>query len=161
MMLRKKIVKDPGLTLAPRANEIDIPAVATVLLTSEAPDHPVEYVFDSSRGPGGTRWVADQSGDQTLVLAFDSPQTIRKVSVEIEEREIDRTQELQLSISSDGGRSYREILRQEYTFSPPGTTFEKEEWTLNADAVTHLRLSIRPDKGGRPSRATLTSLALQ
>jgi hypothetical protein len=83
------------------------------------------------------------------------------VSLEIEETQTDRTQELQLSVSSDGGQTYRELLRQEYTFSPGGATFEREEWALGGEAVTHLRLWIKPDKGGRPGRASLTSLALR
>ena len=64
-----------------------------------------------------------------------------------------RTQELQLAVSSDGGTTYREVIRQEYNFSPPGTTFEREDWAVPASGVTHLRLQIRPDKGGKPCRA--------
>jgi hypothetical protein len=159
-MLRKKIVKNLGLAPARRPGEMDVRASATVLVTSEAPDHPIDHAFDGSWGPGGSRWVAEEPGDQTLILVFDTPQAIRNISLEIEEPEVDRTQELQVSISNDGGHSYRELLRQEYNFSPPGTTFEREDWTINAQGVTHLRLSIRPDKGGKPYRATLTSLAI-
>jgi hypothetical protein len=68
---------------------------------------------------------------------------------------------LHLSTSCDGGQTYRELLRQEYNFSPPGTTFEREQWALTAGGVTHLRLGIKPDKGGTPCRATLTSLILR
>lgn len=60
-----------------------------------------------------------------------------------------RTQELQWAISEDGGRASRELLRQEYNFSPPGTTFEQEDWAVNAVGVTHLLLQIKLDKGGR------------
>jgi hypothetical protein len=67
---------------------------------------------------------------------------------------------LQLSLSSDGGRTYRKLLRKEYNFSPPGTAFEREDWAISAQGVTHLRLGIKPDKGGNPCRATLTSLVL-
>ena len=65
-----------------------------------------------------------------------------------------------MSVSNDGGHTYRELVRQEYNFSP-GTTLEREEWTIRADGVSHLRLTIKPDKGGRPCRATLTTLALE
>ncbi len=155
-MLRKQILKP-----APPAGGKNIAALATVLVTSEAPDHPVDHVFDSQGGPGGSRWVAAEPGEQTLILAFDTPQTLRKVTLEVEEQEVSRTQELQLSVSYDGGKTYQELLRQEYHFSPPGTTFEREEWSLAAEGITHLRLWIKPDKGGRPCRATLTSLSLQ
>ena len=114
--------------------------MATVLVTSEAPEHPVDHAFDAHRGPGGSRWVAGEPGEQALILAFDAPQAIRRVVLEVEEPEVARTQELQLAVSSDGGTTYREVLRQEYNFSPPGTTFEREDWAVTAEGVTHLRL---------------------
>jgi hypothetical protein len=159
-MLRKQIIRPSTATPALMPGEIDIAAVATVLVTSEAPEHPVEFAFDHHRGPGGNRWIAGEPGEQTLILAFDAPQAIRRVALEVEEPEVARTQELQLAVSTDGGRTYREVLRQEYNFSPPGTSFEREDWTLDAVGVTHLRLMIRPDKGSKPCRATITSLAL-
>ena len=159
-MLRKQIVRSQASTPTPAPGEIDIAAVATVLVTSEAPEHPVDHAFDAHRGPGGSRWIAGEPGEQTLILAFDAPQAIRRVILEVEEPEVARTQELQLAVSTDGGRTYREVLRQEYNFSPPGTSFEREDWTLDAVGVTHLRLMIRPDKGGKPCRGTITSLAL-
>jgi hypothetical protein len=160
-MLRKQIIKPSHTPPAPMPGEIDIAAVATVLVTSEDPDHPVDRAFDQQRGPGGSRWVAGEPGEQTLILAFDAPQVIRRVLVEVEEPEVARTQDLQLAVSSDGGQTYRELVRQEYNFSPPGTTFEREDWAATAEGVTHLRLVIRPDKGGKPCRATLTSLVLR
>lgn len=160
-MLRKQILKATSSATTPTSDAIDIIAVATVLVTSEHPGHPIDYAFDDSRGPGGSRWVAGEPGEQTVILAFDHPQAIRRVSLEVEEPEVACTQELQLAVSTDGGRTYRELLRQEYNFSPPGTTFEREDWAVNSDAVTHLRLVIRPDKGGKPCRATITSLVLR
>ena len=159
-MLRKQIINVSPSTPAPQAGRIDVAAVATVLVTSEDPDHPVDHAFDALAGAGGTRWVAGEPGEQVLILAFDAPQAIRRVVLEVEEREVARTQELQLAVSEDGGQTYRELLRQEYNFSPPGTTFEREDWAVAAEGVTHLRLVIKPDKGGKPCRATITTLAL-
>ena len=81
--------------------------------------------------------------------------------MEIEETGENRTQELQLAVSRDGENSWRELVRQEFNFSPTGSTFEREEWSINAEGVTHLRLQIKPDKGGRPCRASVTSLVLR
>jgi hypothetical protein len=159
-MLRKQIIGASAAPPAPTPGEIDVAAVATVLVTSEAPGHPVDHAFDLHRGPGGTRWIAGEPGEQTLILAFDAPQSIRRVILEVEEREVARTQELHLAASTDGGTTYREVLRQEYNFSPPGTTFEREDWAVTAEGVTHLKLWIKPDKGGKPCRATITSLIL-
>jgi len=62
--------------------------------------------------------------------------------------------------SKDGGRSYREILRQQFTFSPPGTTREVEDYTVDLNGVTALELTIVPDLSGGNARASLISLRL-
>ncbi len=159
-MLRKQILNDRPAAGAPRPDVKDIPALATVLVTSEAAQHPVDHLFDASGGPGGTRWIAGADGEQTLVLAFDTPQTIRAIGIEAEEPSATRTNVLSISLSEDGGRTYRERIRQEFNFSP-GTTFEREEWSMPADRVSHIRIVIQPDKGHAPHRATLTSLTVR
>jgi hypothetical protein len=159
-MLRKQVVPTPSRGPVPLPGEIQIADVATVQVTSEEADHPIDHAFDHNRGPGGSRWVAGAPGEQSVTLLFDHPQTLRQIAVEVEEPEISRTQELAVLVSSDGGRTYRVLVRQEFNFSPPGTSFERELWSVSGDAVTHLRLEIKPDKGGRIGRATLTSLAV-
>jgi hypothetical protein len=145
----------------PSGGELDVAALATVLVTSELAGNPVENAFDGRRGPGASRWISETGGEQSVILAFDAPQAIRTVGLEIEETEESRTQELQVAVSRDGGQNYRELLRQEFHFAPQGATFEREEWTVNAEAVTHLRLQIKPEKGGRPCRASLTAVILR
>ncbi len=159
-MLRKLIITPHLATPDATTGEIDIAAVATVQVTSEALDHPIDLAFDPLRGPDGTRWIAGELGEQTMTLAFDAPQTINQILLEVEELEVDRTQDFQLSLSCDGGRTYRELLRQADNFSPAGTTLGREKWTVSAQGVTHLRL-VKPDKGDKPCRATLTSLVLR
>ena len=51
-------------------------------------------------------------------------------------------------MSEDGGRSYRQILVQEYNFSPGEATYQREELRFNLHGVTHLRLTIVPNKSG-------------
>jgi hypothetical protein len=162
-MVRKRIIQDPvdRQGRVPKPDLKDIAALATVLVTSESPDYPVDHLFDGEDGPGGTRWMAAADGEQTLIVAFDAPQSIREVSLETEELHTSRTQVLTLSLSRDGGRAYRELLRQEFTFSPSGTTFERENWSVPAEGVTHLRITVQPDKGLSPCRATLTSLTIR
>ena len=130
-------------------------------VTSEQADHPIDNAFDRNRGPGGSRWIADGPGEQTVTLLFDSPQTIRKIGVEIEELQVSRTQELCVSLLVGWWADLsRKLVRQEFNFSPPGTSFERELWSASGGPVTHLQLEIKPDKGGRVGRATLTSLTL-
>lgn len=158
-MLRKQLLQP--VESRGSYGELSIAETATVLVTSELPDHPIDYICDGQRGPGSTRWIAAESGDHSIVLAFDRAQTIHAVGVEIEEREVSRTQELTLAISQDGGQTYREMLRQEFNFSPTGSTFEHEEWRVAAEGVTNLRVWIRPDKGGQSCRASMTSLVIR
>jgi hypothetical protein len=99
-MLRKHILAKGPTVPASLREEKDIAALATVLVTSETVDHPIDNVFDTQRGPGGSRWVTAEPGEQVLILAFDVAQTIHWVSLEVEEREVSRTQELVLSVSS-------------------------------------------------------------
>jgi hypothetical protein len=160
MRLRKSLLTSPPLAMVSQAGAKEIAAIAEVWVTSEAAEAPIDHVFDPHGGPGGTRWVAAGPGEQRLILAFDTPQTLRTIRLEVEEPEVSRTQVLHVSVSCDGGQTYQELRRQEYTFSPPGTTFEREVWAVTVEGVTHLQLVITPDKGGAPCRATLTSLAL-
>ena len=159
-MLRKKVLTDFSFPSASHLHGIDIAASATVGVTSEAPDFPIDNIFDDRGGPGASRWQAAEPGEQRVMLAFDTPQRIRTICVEVEEQEVSRTQALSISFSQDSGQTYQEAIRQEYNFSPPGTTFEREEWALAAEGVTHLQLRIIPDKGGKPCRATVTTFAL-
>jgi hypothetical protein len=51
------------------------------------------------------------------------------------------------------------LLVQEYTFSPQGAIFQHEELRLELPAITHLMLTIVPNKVGS-GVATLTALRL-
>jgi len=160
-MLRKRILADPAAEPVPTTDLWDVPSLATVLVTSASPDHPIDHLFDAERGPGSSRWIAATEGEQTVIVAFDQPQSLHEIGIEAEERERSRTQVLSVSLSADGGRTYRERIRQEFNFSPEGATFEREAWATPAEGVTHLRLTVRPDKGDRPGRASLTALTLR
>ncbi|HEX3204455.1 MAG TPA: discoidin domain-containing protein [Nitrospiraceae bacterium] len=151
------------LSAAPESADqpgIDVRSLATVYVTSEDSAHPIDLAFDGHHGPGGTYWLAAQPGPQKIIVAFDTPHTIQKVIVETEEREASRTQEMALAISRDGGSTYRELRRQEFNFNPDSTTWEREEWILAEADVTHVSLSIKPDKGRKDCRASLTTFAL-
>ena len=130
-------------------DEIDIARCATIAYSSEDPDNPVEHVLDGNSGPGATRWMSAHSeAVEQIVLEFDEPQTISRLVYEVEEAIRARTQEVRIEVSEDEGRTYRQILVQEYNFSPQGTTYQREEQRLNVEKVTHLRLTIVPNKNG-------------
>ena len=70
-----------------------------------------------------------------------------------------RTQEFALRAFGSGGR--REIVRQQFTFSPPETTLESEEYGTGLDAVSRLELVITPAIGGGDAVATLRELRVK
>jgi hypothetical protein len=94
-----------------------------------------------------------------IVVEFAQPQAISRLVYEVEEATRERTQEVRVEVSEDGGRTYRQILVQEYTFSPRGATYQREEQRFNLHQVSHLRFTIVPNKNGSGT-ATLTALRL-
>ena len=91
--------------------------------------------------------------------AYPGPQTISRLIYEVEETVRERTQEVRVEVSEDGGQSYRQILVQEYNCSPGGATYQREEQRFNLRQVTRLRLTIVPNKSGSGT-ATPTALRL-
>src|SRR5207253_7738787 len=63
---------------------------------------------------------------QHIVVEFDRPQSVSRLVYEVEETMRERTQEVRVEVSEDGARSYRQILVQEYNFSPAGATYQRE-----------------------------------
>jgi hypothetical protein len=158
--LRKRPLEADAAASGRAANEIDIAGSATVSYSSEDPAHPVEHLLDGQSGPGATRWMSARADTiEHIVLEFDRPQTISRLVYEVEEPARERTQEVRVEVSEDGGRSYRQIVVQEYNFSPGGATYQREELRFNLRGVTHLRLTIVPHKSGSGT-ATLTALRL-
>ena len=158
--LRKRPLEADAAASARAADEIDIVGCATIAYSSENPAHPVGHMLDGRCGPGATRWVSARPDTvEHIVMEFDRPQAISRLVYEVEETMRERTQEVRVEVSEDGGRSYRQILVQEYNFSPGGATYQREEQRFNLRQVTHLRLTIVPNKSGSGT-ATLTALRL-
>jgi hypothetical protein len=161
--MRKRIIDQStqyGSTLnRPSSNEpwLDVERLAQVEVTSEDAAHPIEGALIAGIGSG---WRAAQPGRQTVRLIFDEPQRIRRMRLLFQEDDQERRQEFVLRWSADGGKSYREIVRQQYNFSPPGTTLECEDYRVDLDTLTTLELSIIPDVSGLPVRASLAELRL-
>jgi hypothetical protein len=157
--IRKRVlVPETGLSDFDRA--LDLAAAASFEYTSEDPQHCLENILDDHGGPGGTYWSGARSDSiERLVITFDAPQTLSRLVYEVEETQAERTQEVRVEVSEDAGRTYRTVLNQEYAFSPRGATFQREDIRLQLATVTHVRLTIVPNKGGT-GKATLTSLHL-
>jgi hypothetical protein len=77
-----------------------------------------------------------------------------------DENETARTQEFVLRWSPEHGNSSREIVRQQWNFSPPETSREVEDYQTELANVAILELTIVPDIAGRAARASVKSLRL-
>jgi hypothetical protein len=136
---------------------IDVDRIASVEVSSEESDHPIE----SALLPEGKRgWRAANPGMQTIRLIFDEPQKLRRILLVFEDTENCRTQEFVLRWSPDIERSFLEILRQQWNFSPPDSVREIEDYAVELSEVKILELMIIPDKNGGEVRASLASMRL-
>src|SRR5207245_5578755 len=101
----------------PDGDWLDVERLAQVEVTSEDAAHPIESALVPGAEPG---WRAAQPGRQTVRLIFDRPQGLRRIWLLFIEPDVARTLEFALSWSADGGRSFKEIVRQQCNFSRAG-----------------------------------------
>jgi hypothetical protein len=154
--MRKRLITPISLE-APTLDEgwLDLDGAAVVEVTSEEKEYPVEAALVAGEMRG---WRAGSPGTQTIRLIFDKPQRITRIALAFEETETERTQEFVLRWSGDGGRSFREIVRQQWNFSPLNSIREVEEYQVGLSDVTFLELVIVPDISRGSARASLKSL---
>lgn len=156
--MRKRIINPVQQdTLHPERNWLDIEKIALVEVSSEATEYPIEAALLPDKISG---WRASDSGKQMIRLIFDYPQQLEWIKLSFEELAVERTQEYTLRWSADNGESYQEIVRQQWNFSPEGSTSQIEEYHVQLTSVTTLELIITPDIGERNCVASLTQLRL-
>ena len=142
-------------TAAPRW--FDLTDLADVDVTSESPGSPIEGVFDRE-APAG--WRADLPGVQTIRLRFHRPVRLTRIRLIFEETAETRTQEFVLRWQAAGAPDDRDILRQQFTFVPPGSMIEREDYRVDLINVSALELSITPHISGGHSIATLQQFSV-
>jgi hypothetical protein len=125
----------------PEDKWLAVEELAEVELTSEDPDFPIESAI--ARGREGRGWRAAGQGEQIIRLIFNEPNAMRRIKLQFSEHQRERTQEFVLRWSNGG--PFREIVRQQWTFSPPGTTNEVEDYRVNLDQVRIIELMLKPD----------------
>jgi hypothetical protein len=155
--MQKRLVGAPEQRTVTEENWLNLEAMAEVELTSEDPARPIEGALLPNRRPG---WRAAVPGSQRIRLLFHQPQRVRRILLRFDEPAAERTQEFSLCWSPDGGRSSRDIVRQQYTFSPAGSTSEVEDLNVDLASVTALELTIIPDQGRGQAYASLSEWRL-
>jgi hypothetical protein len=156
--MRKRILAQVQQTLpSPNQDWLNVEGLAEVEVTSEDAAHPIESALLPDRASG---WRAAGPGKQTIRLFFNHPQRLRRIWMNFVEPAAERTQEYVVRWSPDSGQSFQEIVRQQWNFSPQGTTNETEDHHVDLQAVTVLELSIIPDISGGNAFASLAQLRL-
>ena len=156
-MRKSQITRIPQNAPLPGETWLEVDCIASVEVSSEESDHPIE----SALLPEGKRgWRAANPGMQTIRLIFDEPQKLRRILLVFGDTENSRTQEFVLRWSPDIESSFREIIRQQWNFSPPDSVRETEDYAVELSEVKVLELIIVPDKSGGGVRASLVSLRL-
>lgn len=154
-MHKRLIDENPQLTAA--ADWLKLDELAEVEISSEDARHPIESALLAGAGSG---WRAAVPGKQTIRLLFAQPQQLRRIRVRFVETAMQRTQEYLLRWSGDAGQSFREIVRQQWNFSPEGSVTQTEEHRVDLSGVTVLELIITPDIGNEHAVASLAELRI-
>jgi hypothetical protein len=156
--MRKRIITTARQEVAPADQDwLNLEELADVEITSEDTAYPIESALLAS---GSSGWRASGPGEQTIRLLFTHSQRLRRIWLKFTETQTERTQEYTLRWSPDGGKSFREIVRQQWNFSSSGSTFETENHYVDLPSVTVLELTIIPDISGKNAIASLAQLRL-
>lgn len=152
--MRKSIINAGGSVGRVAQDEwMGVERLAAVEVTSEAEGHPIESALAPGREGG---WRASGLGTKTIRLVFDEPRRVHRVRLRFAERHAERAQEFVLRCVPEGSPAL-EVVRQQWAFSPGGSTEETEDYRVDVPGVTALELAITPDISGGDARASLGS----
>lgn len=159
--MQKEIVAHT--TIAGKSHEptdwLDLESIARVQLTSEDPAFPIENALSTNPERNELGWRAAVPGPQTIALVFTVPTHLRRIFASFIEHKTERSQEFVLRYSS-ATEEDREIVRQQWNFSPTGSAQEVEDYTVELESVTKLEITIDPDRERGQGRAILNALRL-
>jgi len=156
--MRKSIVSSPKTPGSPTSTGqwLDLAEIASVEISSEDAQHPIENALQGGTGGG---WRAADPGPQVIRLTFDQPQSIRRIRLEFREERKERSQEFAVFASS-ANYQRREVVRQQWGFSPGNSAVEVEDYSVDLPAVSVLELEIDPGRHDKQAIATLESIAV-
>lgn len=98
-----------------------------------------------SLGPRTGR--AAEPGTQQIRLMFDPPQRLQRIWLRFVECATERTQEFILRYSEPERSGVKEIVRQQWNFSPARSTSETEDYQVDLPQVSMLEMWLEPDQG--------------
>ena len=154
--MRKSILTQPAADALPSAGAwLDLQELASAEISSEDAQHPFENALLG--GKGG--WRAAAPGPQVIRLNFDRPQAIRRIRIEFRESSRERSQEFAIFATS-GPDQKREVVRQQWSFSPGGSAVEVEDYSVDLPAIVSLELKIDPGRHDHQAVASLESISI-
>lgn len=127
---------------------LDLDAVADVTITARG----------ERLARAGSMWSADCPGEQMIEIRFHYPTAVRRLRVRSTETEVSRTQQMTVWACLHRGERHREVVRQQFNFSPDGATEEIEEYGLELDAVSAIQLRVVPSIDGCHATAHVSEL---
>jgi hypothetical protein len=151
----RKVIK-PDTVKNPTQSQdgwLDLEDTATIEVSSEDPLFPIESALSGGKSAG---WRAARPGRQIIRIVLDNPRPLRRIRLEFSERAVERTQEFTLRWSEAGG-PFREIVRQQWNFSPRGSTYEVEDYRVQLEKVSALELTLTPSLESSDAYATLAA----
>jgi hypothetical protein len=158
--MRKSIVS-PSAVAATPISELwrDLERIARVEISSEDEQFPIEHALGKKDTTG---WRAAGTGPQLIRLHFDEPQSIKRLRLHFVDKAAERSQEF--AVFAGTGSELKEVVRQQWSFSPHGSTEEIEDYSVNLSGITTLEVRIDPDRSHDPKMsqayASLQSLKL-
>ncbi len=156
--MQKTIISDSETKsgLSPAGSWLDLEKIATAELSSEDGEHSFEHVLrpDTSNG-----WRASTPGPQIIRLCFKEAQVVRRIRLQFREERVDRTQEIALFATTQNLPG-KELVRQQWVFSPRGATTEVEDYFFDLKGVLSIELQIDPGRHDKQAFATLESIQI-
>jgi hypothetical protein len=158
--MRKSIVSPSAVTATPISDLWrDLERIARVEISSEDELFPIENALGKKSATG---WRAAGTGPQLIRLHFDEPLNIKRLRLHFLDKTAERSQEF--AVYAGSGAELKEVVRQQWSFSPNGSTEEIEDFTVNLSGITTMEVRIDPDRSHDPklsqSYASLQSLKL-
>ena len=151
--IRKRIIgQSPERSVGGAPEWLEVEKLAEVEVTSEDPGYPVERALVPGEQAG---WRAAEPGRQLIRVVFDQPRTLHRIYLHFVEAECERHQEFVLRWAGIRGGSRQEIVRQQWNFSPSGSTHEIEDYRPAPFRAALVELEIVPDTSGGEARASL------
>jgi Anaphase-promoting complex, subunit 10 (APC10) len=158
--MRKSIVSPSAVAATPISDLWrDLERIARVEISSEDEQFPIENALGKKSTTG---WRAAGTGPQLIRLHFDEPMNIKRLHLHFVDRAAERSQEF--AVYAGAGSELKEVVRQQWSFSPNGSTEEIEDYPVNLSGITTLEVRIDPDRSHDPKQsqnyASLQSLKL-